>query len=307
MRLFGFGGEGPDEAAKQRAEASQRAVQAGGLPLNASDRLREIAGKTFFTSNLTAGELVLTRECGFKPVGQVMGSSVYNIGWQWTPGNTSWYPMSQELEVVTAAHYQARHLALNRLRQEAKLLGADGVVGVRLDMGEFEAQSGLLEFVAIGTAVRRTDAPPMQGEPFLSDLSGQDHWALREAGYRPVGFCLGNCTWYQVATYQTQRAQTGGWLGGGWQNQELMDYTQAVYTAREMAMQRMSAEARAVHAEGIVGVSLSPKIEERHVEQGENRPARRDLLVSFTAIGTAIAHDPHAASTEAPLQIVRLR
>lgn len=309
MKLFGFGsGDGPDEAEKQRAAASLRAVEAGGLPLNAVDRLQEIAGKPFFTSNFSVSELVLTRECGFKPVGQVMGSSVYNIGWQWTPASSgSWYPSSQELEVVTAAHYKARHLALNRLRQEAALLGADGVVGVRLDMGRFEQEAGMLEFVAIGTAVRRTDAPPTQGQPFLSDLSGQDHWALREAGYRPVGFCLGNCTWYQVASYHTQQAQVGGFFGGSWQNQELLDYTQAVYTARELAMQRMSHEARDVKAEGIVGVTLSPHIEQRHVEQGENRPSRRDLIVSFTAIGTAIAHDPNAAPAAAPLPMIRLR
>ena len=305
MRLFGFGGDPDDDAKRARAEASQRAVQAGGLPLDAVERLKEAAGRDFFTSNLTAGELMLTHECGFDPKGQVMGSSVYNVGWQYTPG--SWYPASQELEVVTAAYYEARHLALGRLGQEAKLLGADGVVGVRLEIRDFEAGSGLLEYVALGTAVRRSGAPPNQGEPFLSDLSGADHWALREAGYKPVGFCTGNCTWYQVGDYQTQNAQAGGWMGGAWQNQELVGYTQGLYDARHLAMRRMAAEAQAVGAEGIVGVRLYPSIEGRDVERGENQPARRDLLIHFTAIGTAVARDGAAAPASRTLTVVPLR
>lgn len=304
MRLFGFGGD--NDAAQARNEASQASIQAGGLPLNAIDRLKEAAREDFFTSNLSASELLLTRERGYRPQGQVMGVSVYNVGWQWTPGS-SWFAASQEMETLTAAHYHARHLALGRLSQEARLLGADGVVGVRLERQGFEWGTGLLEFMALGTAVRRAGAPPTQGEPFVSALSGADHWALREAGYRPVGFALGNCTWYQVASPQTQQAQTGGWFGGSWQNQELADYTQAVYTAREWAMRRMRAEAEAVGAEGIVGVTLEPHIEIRHVEQGENRPSRHDLVVTFTAFGTSVVQEAAPAPTKAPLTVVRLR
>src|SRR5690242_7213296 len=128
MRLFGFGDDGKNDAARERNEASRRSIQAGGLPLNAMDRLKEASREDFFTSNLSPAELILTHECGYDPVGQVMGSSVYNVGWQSVPMGWNW--ASGELEVVTAAHYHARHLALGRLSQEAKLLGADGVVGV---------------------------------------------------------------------------------------------------------------------------------------------------------------------------------
>lgn len=304
MKLFGFGGDGGDDARRERAKASQAAIQAGGLPLDAVDRLKTAARDDFFSSNLSASELLLTRERGYSPLGQVMGSSVYNVGWQWTPGN--WTFQSDELETITAAHYEARHLALGRLAQEAKLLGADGVVGVRLERRGFEWGQGLLEFLALGTAVRRTGAPPSHGEPFVSALSGADHWALREAGYRPVGFAMGNCTWYQVASWQTQQAQVGGWLGGAWNNQELGEYTQAVYTARHRAMERMEHEARAVGGEGIVGVIVEPHIEIREVGQGENRPERRDLLVTFTAIGTSVVRED-APKPDAPLTVVRLR
>lgn len=301
MKLFGLGGDDDNEAARQRAEESLKSIQSGGLPLNAIERLKEAAREDFFTSNLSANELLLTHECGFSPVGQVMGSSVYNVGWQSMPSNWGW--SSGELEIITAAHYEARHLALGRLRQEAKLLGADGVVGVRLERRESEWGSGMMEFIAIGTAVRRTGAPPSHGEPFVSALSGVDHWALLKAGYRPVGFCLGNCTWYQVASWATQNVQGGGIFGGGWNSQELTEYTQALYTAREAAMYRMRLEATAVGAQGIVGVTVEAHTEIRHVG---DKPPRPDLVATFTAIGTAVVPDEPVEIPPA-LRIVMLK
>jgi uncharacterized protein YbjQ (UPF0145 family) len=301
MKLFGFGGDEKETLAKQRAEESQRSIQAGGLPLNAIERLKEASREDFFTSNLSASELLLTHECGFSPLGQVMGSSVYNVGWQSMPSNWGW--TSGELQTITAAHYEARHLALGRLRQEAKLLGADGVVGVRLERGNFDWGTGMLEFIAIGTAVRRTGTPPSHGEPFVSALSGADHWTLLKSGYRPVGFCLGNCTWYQVASWATQRVQNGGLFGGGWNSQELTEYTQAVYTARELAMTRMRNEAEAVGAEGIVGAFVETHTEIREVG---DKPPRPDLVASFTAIGTAVVHDEPVRISPA-LRVVMLK
>lgn len=276
---------------KDRQLKSLRSIEAGGLPLDAVERLTEMASRQgtpseFFTSNFSASELILTHECGFEPLGQVMGTSVYHVGWQYVP-RTMWAG-SQELVTLTEANYNARHLAMNRLRQEGALLHADGVVGVRLEMHPFAHEPGLIEFKAIGTAVRATNAPPTPtGEPFLSALSGQEHWALRMAGLKPVGFGMGNCTYYQVASWATQNATTGGFFGSGWQNQELSDFTQAVYVARERAMDRLDTECRAVGAAGVIGVTIEADYEEVEIDTGGNS-RREDLIVHFTAIGTAV-------------------
>jgi uncharacterized protein YbjQ (UPF0145 family) len=290
MRLFGWGGGrggGESEEAKQRREASEQSLAQGGLPLNAIDRLREQASRQgtpghIFTSDLSVNELALVHQAGYEPLGQVMGSSIYHVGYQWLP---SWSGASGELEVLTQAYYQARHLALGRLQQEAALLGATGVVGVRLDRKEYEWGAGMLEFAAVGTAIREEDVTPSAQSgvaPFVSDLSGKDFWMLRQAGYRPVGFALGNCTYYCVPTWSTQSA-TGGFYSSWW-NQELRDYTQAVYAARELAMSRMVTEAHAVGAEGVVGADVSVEVEPREVSEN-----RIDMLYHYTAIGTAVA------------------
>ncbi len=136
---------------------------------------------------------------------------------------------------------------------EADSLAADGIVGVRLEVGRHEWGGELAEFIAIGTAVKHAGgdlhrAP--NGRPFTSDLSGQDFWTLLTAGYRPVGLVLGNCV-YHVAHQNIAR-----WAGRVGRNVEMPNYTQAIYDARELAMTRMQAEAEALEAEGIVGVEV---------------------------------------------------
>jgi uncharacterized protein YbjQ (UPF0145 family) len=289
MRLFGLGRQDESDEARQRREASERSLDAGGLPLNAIDRLNEQVRKQgtdrhFFTSNLSVNELALLGQSGFEPLGQVMGSSVYHVGFQWMPG---WSGASGELAVLTEAFFNARHLALGRLRQEAALLKATGVVGVRLEHKQYDWGMSLLEFAAVGTAIRERDvSPAADAEPFLCDLSGQDFWTLRQAGFRPVGVAVGNCTYYQVPTWNTQSVMQSG-IFGGWSNQELPDYTQAVYNARSLAVGRMESEARAAGATVVLGADVSVEMTPHEVEGNNQR--RIDMLLHFTAISTAVA------------------
>ena len=78
-------------------------------------------------------EFLLVREAGFEPLGFVVGSCIYHIGFQ-----QSRFNQSQEMEVLSQAMYNARELAMTRMEEEADQLGADGVVGVRLDIGRYE-------------------------------------------------------------------------------------------------------------------------------------------------------------------------
>ena len=104
---------------------------------------------------------------------------------------------------------------------------------------------------------------------------------------------------------QTRQITQGGW-SGSWQNQELTEYTEALYQARKLAMERMEGEARAVAAEGVVGVEVEIKAEPHHVEQN-NQPTWVGMLYHFTAIGTAIAPDHGSAPAEAPGIAIWLR
>ena len=239
-----------------------------GVPEHGRERIDALKGG-LFTSDLSVDEFLLVKAAGFKPLGFVVGSSIYHIGYQ----QASW-KQSQEMAVLTQAMYSARELAMTRMEEEADQLGADGVVGVRLDIGRYEWGAEMAEFIALGTAVKHAGgelhrAP--NGRPFTSDLSGQDFYKLLASGHRPVGLVMGSCV-YHVAHQSMWKAMRQ--IG---QNVELTNFTQALYDARELAMERMQREAEQVEAEGVVAVRL----EERSHGWGSH-------VIEFFAVGTAI-------------------
>jgi uncharacterized protein YbjQ (UPF0145 family) len=290
MPFFRRGG-GDEREARSRAQSEQaaslEALASGGLPLRAQQRLGEIgdAASGLFTSDLSVSEFALVHALGMRPVSQVMGSSVYHVGWQQQPGfYGGGQPggVSQELAVVSEAWNTARLRAFARLEQEATLVGADAVVGVHVTKGQHDWAAGAIEYVVVGTAVRTGGVEAMD-RPALSDLSGQDTWKLWQAGYRPLGVVGASTVHYVVPGWSTQQA-SGYW--SSWANQELQDFTRGVYDARETALGRMSAEARKIGAAGVVGVSIEHSAEERETETVGSR--RTDLVVTFHVIGTAI-------------------
>jgi uncharacterized protein YbjQ (UPF0145 family) len=227
-----------------------------GVPEDAMRRLAEMRpgqSTSLFTSDLSVNEFLLVREAGFRPLGLVLGTSIYHVGFQMGRWNSN-----QELTVLSQAMYHARELAMTRMEAEADQLGADGIVGVRLEIEFKEFGSDIAEFIAIGTAVSadQAQAPDGQdwrnnkGQPFTSDLSGQDFWTLIQAGYAPLGMVMGTCV-YHVAHQRFWQA-----IGNVGQNVELPQFTEALYDARELAMSRMQTEAEQLAAEGIVGVQL---------------------------------------------------
>jgi uncharacterized protein YbjQ (UPF0145 family) len=228
-----------------------------GIPQDALRRLSEMRPgqpTTLFTSDLSVNEFLLVREAGFRPLGLVLGSSIYHVGFQ-----MGRWSRNQELETLSQAMYHARELAMTRMEAEADVLGADGIVGVRLDIEFKEFGSDLAEFIAVGTAVKADEAHAAHGgfswrnnhgKPFTSDLSGQDFWTLLQAGYAPLGMTMGTCV-YHIAHQRFWQA-----VGNTGQNVEIPQFTEALYDARELAMSRMQAEAEQLGAEGIVGVQM---------------------------------------------------
>lgn len=244
-----------------------------GLPSAARRRLIEMRGgdgkRPLFTSDLSINEFLLIREAGFDPVGLVMGSSIYHIGFQF-----SGLFQNQEMDVLTQAMYHARELAMTRMEEEADVLGADGIVGVRLDVNRYEWGEGLAEFMAVGTAIRHRQGEhyrTYKNRPFTSDLNGQDFWTLLRAGYRPISLVMGTCV-YHVAHQGLMKSlkQMG-------RNVEMENYTQALYDARELALSRMQAEAEAETAEGIVGGQVH-----------ESNHGWGSHVIEYFAVGTAI-------------------
>lgn len=251
-------------------------------------------------SELSVSEFVTLARVGFHPVGLVIGSSVYAGG---TPYD--WVVATGEIQHLSRAIRDARHLAIADLREQARELRADGVVQVRFEMSHhlWRGARQVVECMVVGTAVvfdrehapeAIKDAPALRlsdGSPFDSDLSAADFAMLLAAGYRPITLAMGNCVY--GLDPRTLREYRG-------KDTEIVPYAQAFFDARELAMDRLQHDlfkAWPAHTpdapEGIVGMTVR---EDAYGEAGSSGPP----IVEFTAFGTAIAplapNDPRRAT-----------
>jgi uncharacterized protein YbjQ (UPF0145 family) len=215
------------------------------------------------TSDLSIDEALLLHGAGWEPVDLVCGVSLVSVPmgvWNWGQG---------EISYASVAHNAAVKEASERLRVECSKAQGHGVVGVRI---EVEVRPHHVDVELVGTAVRPIDDGGHHAlTPFVSDLSARDFTLLKGAGWMPVGLAFGASFVY------APRRSAGDAMKQKTQNIELTNFTEAMYSARESAMERMQRSALDVHGEGVVGVKVT---------EGPMHFARH--AVGFTAWGTAV-------------------
>ena len=328
-------GPPPEWTADEIAAASVEQISKGHLPLQAQWRINEQrqrsdAGESgAFTSALSVEEFAAIRTVGFSPVGQVLGSAVYNVGWSYSgcgyagayggmrygglnQGGFSgqgmggygryggpWQPAPVvDVPAVRNLLEQARHRAVERMRVECEGLGGDGVVGVRLTVSSFFGNG--LEFMAIGTAVR-ADGPKRPKQPFTSDLSGQDFAKLIRSGWVPVDLVQGVGAVIRHDDW-AQRMQQRSWM-----NQEVVGSTQLVTAARAGARVSLARDAakRGGHTVVLQKMQLN-MFETRCAYGGEDA---HDHLADAFIWGTAIVPIDRRGkghTIDAPVPMLRL-
>jgi uncharacterized protein YbjQ (UPF0145 family) len=283
----------------------------GELPEAARARMNEIRASSTWGSALSTQEFNAIKGVGFDPVGQVLGTAVFQIGYQGGYGcsgawsgylgqnlstdvsSRAWAPFS----ALVQSMYTARQTALARALAECRALGGDGIVGASLTMRRFVA--GGLEFTALGTAVRaRGSVRPRQ--PFTSHVTGQEFAKLLHAGYVPTGLALGISIASRHDDYRT-RASLSRWAG----NQEVPGYTQLINNARHDARNQLMKDARKHGGDGVVVDEVSLRIGERECPTYQGG---RDHIAEAFLLGTSIARFESSHREPAPkaLTIMRL-
>jgi|688.fasta_scaffold236542_2 uncharacterized protein YbjQ (UPF0145 family) len=276
-----------DEQRRQREAATLQALANGQVPPAARERIerQQAMGSSFFTSDLSTREYLLCRQSGFKTLGQVMGTSFFNVSF-WGFYNSRWNSTG-ELTNITHAQIEARRLAVSRMQHEAQLLGASGIIGVRLIIKSHDWSSRQTEFTAIGTAIKIPGYPDNQ-LPFTSALNGQDFWKLYQAGYQPLAMAFGVCSYYIYTDRQTQNIVASQFLGMNLApNQEVSTYTQGFYQSRDLAMNRAQNHIYENGGDGLIGVEANYNIED--IEYELNNRTYHDMLVHWTVTGTVIS------------------
>jgi uncharacterized protein YbjQ (UPF0145 family) len=307
----------PGATAAEQQESLER-IERGGITVAAERRLNELREQGgLFTSDLSVNGWALAHQLGLRPLAQVMGSSIYQMGYQGAWGQGEWGGMGLaqtymvELTTLSRALNEVRTRALGRLAEEAMHVGADAVVEVDTRAGESSLETGrvTLEHTVFGTAVRRETGPTNAdtrrggergsrqlggrgghggGRPVLTELSVADFSKLVRGGFEPLGIVAWSSVFF--ASYSFGPGMIGGGMMsvGGMQNFELREFTRAFYNARESVMGELNAQASAIGASGIVGVRIGHRAVQHTLQGGVGTRERSGLMVTFNAIGTAI-------------------
>ncbi len=107
------------------------------------------------TSDLTCEEMWNLAHLGYMPLELVLGVSVYSLGF--VGGMSAFFKAFSrgEIDELTKLVYEARENALHHIMVDAERVGADDVVGIKTYV--YELGGGMIEFMAIGTAVKKVE------------------------------------------------------------------------------------------------------------------------------------------------------
>lgn len=219
-------------------------------------------------------DLLAIDEIGLIPLDMVVGNAVFVPLLPGIPANTA------EVTSVSQLATKAWDSVLSRLKENARRLGADGVIGVGLYKREVELEGGntATEFCGCGTAVRGL----RRNDIWLTEASIVETSLLLSAGLAPVAIAIGCCTWHESTWNWDPKKGSSGVGRSKWANQEIVPGTRAVYTARAIALERLQKSGRDGGASGIVGVRVA-------FSKAEPVTNFTGIVAAFEVFGTAVA------------------
>lgn len=196
-------------------------------------------------TGLSGNEIWCLAQKDIAPGGLVVGNSVHSQGF--VRGLTTGLKTfaGGELTDITNLIVEGRHTALERMEDEARQQGADGLTGVATDVKRL---GNMVEFLAIGSAVKRADKN--QGF-FSSACSGQDLFCQIDSGYVPIHFVMGNVA-YALGAGGNIWAAFSSMAGG-----EVEALSGMINKTRHLALERIESEARKIGANCIVDIKTS--------------------------------------------------
>jgi len=219
-----------------------------------------------FSTSANAQQLYCQLDAGFTPHSFVFGNVAYSIG---VGGNIrgAFRGLARgEVPQYTQIFDRTRHLALSRIKAEAKAAGANAVLGIETSIMPL---LGAQEMMMIGTASSHTALSAYADDPVTSDLTNEELWNLVNLGYMPIQLVMGVSV-YSLGLASGITSSLKSLVGG-----QIDSLTEILYEAREKALERVQEAAQKCGADEVVGV----KTKVYNLGGG---------LVEFMVIGTAV-------------------
>jgi uncharacterized protein YbjQ (UPF0145 family) len=107
------------------------------------------------TSDLTSEEMWNVMKLGYAPMQLILGTSVYSLGVVGGLKAALRGIAKGEISTLTKLVYGARQESLKKVQDQAAAIGADNVIGIKTYI--YQLGGDLIEFLAIGTAIKRAD------------------------------------------------------------------------------------------------------------------------------------------------------
>lgn len=141
-----------------------------------------LSGNDVVSSDLTGEELWAMASLGYAPVKLLMSTSIYSLGMIGGFMSALKAFAKGEISELTSLVHDAREHALDRLKREADELGCEEVVGVKTYI--VEIGQGLIEFMAIGTAVKKVAGMGVATQmlPAQAIIHDKDTWMDSDMG-----------------------------------------------------------------------------------------------------------------------------
>jgi uncharacterized protein YbjQ (UPF0145 family) len=193
-------------------------------------------------TGLSGNEIYCLARKGWAPGNIVVGNSVYSLGFLRSISSGFQTIAGGELGSITELISDGRHAAIKRMEEEAAHQSAHGLTGVA---SELKQVSNLMEFLAIGSAVKGIDH---QGPFFTTACSGQDLYCQIDAGYQPRHFVIGNVA-YALGVGRGLMSAFRGLTGG-----EVKELSQMYNHTRHLALERLEKEATERGANAVVDI-----------------------------------------------------
>jgi hypothetical protein len=276
MALFDLFKKPSAEQLQQQATADARqadiaaSIAAGRVPKSTEQRLRGAgAGTLPWMATLTPAELSVARSHGLKPIASISATCWLHYGWSWTLG-----------------HAEGWETALRRLKDEARVCGANAVLDVKMRTIPLGIE-GSMDFTLIGTAVKVDGLPPST-DPIVATVPALEFVKLMEADVVPTGIAIG-------AHYEWMndwRGQTNQTFMGNIESRALSQLWEMV-RQRAHANLRQSAKGQ---GNGVLAHVNFSQIFEQEGQNDTKRYLARHIVVATTVDAQRSTPIPHPIS-----------
>jgi uncharacterized protein YbjQ (UPF0145 family) len=223
------------------------------------------AARLPWTATLTPAELLITRAFGLKPIAAISATCWLHYGWSWTNG-----------------HAEGWNAALRRLKEEARVAGANAVLDVKMRTIPVDVANSM-DFTLVGTAVRVEGLPP-SNDPIVATVPALEFVKLLEADVVPTGIAIGaHYEWMS----DWRRATNLAWMG----NIESTALSQLWEVVRQKAHQNLRAHARAQGNGVLAHINFSQMFEQE--QNNTKQYLARHIVVATTVDAKRGAAMPH--------------